>query len=112
MVIALADELSAGALAVTETGRPSFDECKKLLCTMEDLNKQMRETMQTYVRMVSQADVCWAMAMVRPHYCSVVGSAEISMVHVCESETSISKPIGVFFTTTLHGLVDIKWVSI
>lgn len=52
-VVALVNEMVAGALAVSENGQPeSSEECQQLLHMVDRMNRQLRDVMQRPVQMV------------------------------------------------------------
>lgn len=52
VVIALANEMAAGSLAASPTGKPDPEESKRMVRLLDNINKELVNTFQPSVQMV------------------------------------------------------------
>lgn len=53
VVVALANEMAAGSMAVSRTLKPNGEECRKMVGLLEEINRELTSVMQNSVQMVS-----------------------------------------------------------
>ncbi|CAM9439834.1 unnamed protein product [Ectocarpus sp. 6 AP-2014] len=51
VVVALANEMAAGSMAVSRTAKPDGDECRKMVRLLEAINRELTSVMQNSVQM-------------------------------------------------------------
>lgn len=52
MVLALANEMASGALAVSHNGRPDPEQSKQIVVLLSEINRKLRDVMQGSVQLV------------------------------------------------------------
>ncbi|CAN0253376.1 unnamed protein product [Ectocarpus fasciculatus] len=51
VVVALANEMAAGSMAVSRAAKPNGEECRKMVRLLEDINRELTSVMQNSVQM-------------------------------------------------------------